>query len=91
MRIEGEKILCIFKKMSGPYVIAGTGRHREQRAIIEGLPAVCIVTLERNGDVEGKIKENVIHEKQNHMHRWFRVCWFAFSKGVLQAPESIRL
>ena len=57
MRIEGEKILCIFKKMSGPYVIAGTGRHREQRAIIEGLPAVCIVTLERNGDVEGSAKK----------------------------------
>jgi len=46
MRIEGEKILCIFRKMSGLYVIAGTGRHRTQRATIEGLPAICIVKKE---------------------------------------------
>ena len=46
MKIEGEKILCIFRKMSGPYVIAGTGRHRTQRATIEGLPVICIVTKE---------------------------------------------
>ena len=46
MRIEGEKVLCIFRKMSGPYVIAGTGRHREQRAIIEGMHAVYIVRKE---------------------------------------------
>lgn len=28
MRIEGEKILCLFRKMSGPHVIAGTGKKR---------------------------------------------------------------
>jgi hypothetical protein len=42
-QLEGEKILCIFRKISGPYVTAGTGRHRSQRATILGLPAVCIV------------------------------------------------
>ncbi len=42
-KIEGEKILCVFRKIVGPYVIAGTGRHRSQRATICGLPAVCIV------------------------------------------------
>jgi len=57
MRIEGEKILCIFRKMSGPYVIAGTGRHREQRAIIKGLPAVCIVRKEWRYRNEGKEME----------------------------------
>jgi hypothetical protein len=46
MSVEGEKILCIFRRMSGPYVIAGTGRHREQRAMIEGYPAVCLVRKE---------------------------------------------
>ncbi len=45
-RIEGETILCIFRKMTGPHVVAGTGRHRTQRATIEGLPAVCIVKKE---------------------------------------------
>ena len=46
MKIEGEKILCIFRKMVGPVVIAGTGRHRSQRATIWGLPAVCILEKE---------------------------------------------
>jgi len=45
-KIEGEKILCLFRKMAGPFVIAGTGRHRNQRAAIWGLPAVCIVEKE---------------------------------------------
>lgn len=45
-RIEGEKILCVFRKMMEPYVIAGTGRHRAQRATIWGLPATCFVEKE---------------------------------------------
>jgi hypothetical protein len=44
--VKGEKILCIFRKMMGPWVIAGTSRHRAQRAMIWGLPAVCIVERE---------------------------------------------
>ncbi len=45
-QIQGEKILCTFRKITGPYVIAGTGRHRNQRATVWGLPAVCIVERE---------------------------------------------
>ena len=41
--IKGEKIVCTFRKIMGPYVIAGTGRHRAQRATIWGLPAYCFV------------------------------------------------
>jgi hypothetical protein len=42
-KIEGEKLICLFRKMMGPYVIPGTGRHRQQRITVWGLPAVCIV------------------------------------------------
>jgi len=45
-RIEGEEILCIFRKMTGPHVIAGTERHRTQRVTIEGQKAVCILKKE---------------------------------------------
>ncbi len=41
--LAGEKILCEFRKIMGPFVIAGTGRHRAQRATIWGLPARCLV------------------------------------------------
>ena len=44
--LKGEKILCVFRKMVGPFVIAGTGRHRSQRSTIWGLPAVCIIQKE---------------------------------------------
>ena len=44
--LKGEKILCLFRKIIGPFVIAGTGRYRQQRAIIWGLPAVCITEKE---------------------------------------------
>lgn len=37
--IEGEKIVCLFRKMLGPFLIAGSSRHRQQRAVILGLPA----------------------------------------------------
>ncbi|MEK6843365.1 MAG: hypothetical protein AABY04_02665 [Candidatus Micrarchaeota archaeon] len=47
-QIQGEKILCVFRKMHGPYVIAGTARHRAQRIAIWGLPATCIVEKEWN-------------------------------------------
>ena len=45
-QVVGEKILCVFRKISGPYTTAGTGAHRSQRAMIWGLPAVCIVKKE---------------------------------------------
>lgn len=45
-RLEGERILCIFRKIIGPFVIAGKGKHRSQRATIWGLPAICIVERE---------------------------------------------
>ena len=41
--IHGEKVLCEFRKMIGPFVVAGTGRHRAQRATLWGLPARCLV------------------------------------------------
>ncbi len=41
--IEGERIVCYFRKISGPVVIAGTSRHRQQRAVVIGLPASAIV------------------------------------------------
>ncbi|MBL7170206.1 MAG: hypothetical protein ISS48_04260 [Candidatus Aenigmarchaeota archaeon] len=44
--LKGEKILCLFRKMMGPFVIAGAGRHRQQRAMIWGLPARCIAEKE---------------------------------------------
>ncbi len=37
--IKAERIVCQFRKMKGPYLIAGSGAHRAQRVIIEGLPA----------------------------------------------------
>ncbi len=45
-QLEGEKILCVFRKMVGPFVTAGTGAHRSQRATIWGLPAICIIKKE---------------------------------------------
>lgn len=37
--IKAERIVCQFRKIKGPYLIAGSGAHRAQRVIIEGLPA----------------------------------------------------
>lgn len=45
-QVSGEKIICVFRKIMGPYLIAGTGRHRAQRATLWGLPAVCRVEKE---------------------------------------------
>jgi len=39
--IKGERIVCQFRRMKGPYLIAGSSAHRAQRIIIEGLPAVA--------------------------------------------------
>ena len=37
--IKGEKIICEFRKLNGPYLIAKTSAHRAQRAVLIGLPA----------------------------------------------------
>lgn len=37
--VKGEKLVCEFRKINGPYLIAGTGAHRAQRALLIGLPA----------------------------------------------------
>jgi hypothetical protein len=38
-RIAGEKLVCEFRKMSGPYLIAKTSGRRAQRVALMGLPA----------------------------------------------------
>ena len=37
--VKGEKLVCEFRRISGPYLIAGTSSHRAQRAVLLGLPA----------------------------------------------------
>lgn len=37
--VKGEKLVCEFRKLSGPYLIAKTGAYRAQRAVLIGLPA----------------------------------------------------
>lgn len=37
--IKGEKLVCEFRVLRGPYLIAGTSAHRAQRAVMLGLPA----------------------------------------------------
>jgi len=54
-KLEGERILCVFRKLVGPFVIAGTGRHKSQRATIQGLPAVCI--LEKEWQINRKMNK----------------------------------
>lgn len=37
--IKGERIICVFRKMTKPVIISGTHRHKAQRATIYGIPA----------------------------------------------------
>ncbi len=37
--VEGERIVCEFRKMTGPHLIAKTAAHRAQRIRIIGRPA----------------------------------------------------
>jgi len=41
--LKGERIVCEFRRMKGPYLIIGTSAHRAQRIVVEGLPAVAII------------------------------------------------
>jgi len=42
--IKGERLVCEFRKLRGPWLVGGaTGRHRGQRAGLEGLPASAVI------------------------------------------------
>jgi len=42
--VKGERLVCEFRKMRGPWLVGGaTGRHRGQRAVLEGLPAIAAI------------------------------------------------
>ena len=44
--VKGERLLCVFRKMRGPYLIIGSSSHRAQRLILEGLPAEAVIEKE---------------------------------------------
>jgi hypothetical protein len=37
--LQGERIVCQCRKVRGPWLVEGTGGHRAQRVVIEGMPA----------------------------------------------------
>ena len=37
--VEGERLVCLCRKVAGPYLVAGTSGHRAQRVVMHGLPA----------------------------------------------------
>lgn len=41
--VEGERVVCYFRKITGPIVVAGSARRRQQRAVIIGLPASATI------------------------------------------------